>query len=99
LKLEPIRVVFHFFRVRVGIDEDAAGIVNDGDARAAASGSAGPVAEFDGIDGEGRVGEGETEEGGKLVVGRAYGLAADDASGVKLHGEQDDEKQGAVGET
>jgi len=98
LKLQPIRVVFHFVRVGFGIHEDAAGIVNDGYTRAAASSSAGPVAEFDGVSGEGRVGEGETKKGGELVVGGAYGLASDDARGVKLHREKDDEKQGAIGE-
>jgi hypothetical protein len=44
LKLEPICVVFHFIGIGFGIHEDAAGIVNDGYAGAAASGSAGPGA-------------------------------------------------------
>ncbi len=49
LNLGTIRVVFHFVRVGFGISEDAAGVVNDGYARATAGGPAGPVAEFGGV--------------------------------------------------
>ena len=98
LNFGAIRVVFHFFGVGFGIREDAASIVNDGYARAAARGSAGPVAEFDGVIGLRGIRESEAEKRGELVIGGTYCLAADDARGIELHGEQDDEEQGAIGE-
>ena len=50
LNLGAIRVVFHFVSaIGFGISEDAAGMVNDGYARAAAGGPAGPVAQFGGV--------------------------------------------------
>jgi hypothetical protein len=42
-------MVFHFVRVGFGINQDAAGMVNDGYPRATAGRPAGPVAQFGGV--------------------------------------------------
>jgi hypothetical protein len=49
LNLGTIRMVFHFVRVGFGINQDAAGMVNDGYPRATAGRPAGPVAQFGGV--------------------------------------------------
>ena len=97
LNFRAIRVVFHFFGVGFGIGKDAAGTVNDGYARAAAASSASPIAKFCGVVGLRRIRESEAEKRGELVIGGAYCLTANDAGGIKLHGKQNDEEQGAIG--
>ena len=98
LKLDTVRVVFHFIGIGRGIGQNLAGAVNDRYARAALGDAFGPTAECRCVGRAGRICESEFQKRAEFIIGRADGLTAHDADGVKVHGEQDYQEQGGVRE-
>jgi hypothetical protein len=92
LKLDAIRVVFHFIGIGGGIGENLTGAVNDRYTRAALGHAFGPTAECKCVGRAWRICESEFQKRAERIIGGADGLTAHDADRVKVHGEQDYEE-------
>ena len=96
LDLRPAQKILGGLPIALGIRQDVAGVVNQGDSRAAASDPFGPRAKLGGILHARRTRLRDIQERGKLIVGRANGIAPKNAGGVEINGKQDAQQQGEI---
>ena len=93
-----IGVVLHCFGIVGGIIEDAAGGIDDGDARAALGKPRDPGMKSRAIGQLRRARLGDLEERGELVVGGTNGIALEDTGGIEIHGDENGDEEGDVGQ-